>query len=126
MAGNYEIHWETAANRLEFKLTGVFDDASFAKWDAAYRAAAKQAPAPGWDTLADMTEFPPQTAEIQRKAEEMIGHSFANGAARAALIAPKAVISLQAKRLASNAGVAERVTFVATRQEALDWLASHR
>lgn len=123
MPATYEVHWDTAANRLEFALVGLFDMTSFRAWDAAFRAAVDKAPRPGWVTLADMTRFPPQPEEVQKGAEGHMAYGFAHGCAKSVAVVPKTVIAMQAKRLAQGAGASSKMAFVATRQEALDWLA---
>ena len=124
MAGTYEVHWNTADNRLEFILTGMFDPNTYDQWDRAFRAAVAEAPRPGWVLLGDMTGFPPQLEEVQQRAPELIAFAFAHGCAKSASIMSKVVTAMQGKRLSLESKAPTNMAFVATREEALRWLAS--
>jgi hypothetical protein len=119
MAGTYEVHWDTAANRLEFTLAGMFDPDTYEQWDRAFRAAAAKAPRPGWALLGGMSDFPPQSDAVQKRAPELIGFAFAHGCVKAANIMSKTVTAMQGKRLGTASKAPASMAFVATREEAL-------
>jgi hypothetical protein len=122
MPATYECHWDTAGNRLEIKVSGVFDATTFAQWDRIYRAAMLKAPHPGWTIIGDLTQCPAQNDAVAKGVEALMTFGFAHGCANAVYIVPKAVSAMQAKRMAKGAQTESKTAFVATRQEALDWL----
>ncbi|MDQ1287456.1 MAG: methyl-accepting chemotaxis protein [Actinomycetota bacterium] len=123
MAGAYTLAWDTAENRINFTLTGMWDADTMRRWDADYRAAVAKAPRDGWTVIGDMTGYPAQSEEIQAGHERLIAHSAASGMAKAVLVVPKAVVAMQMKRLVNNAK-ASTVTYAASVDEAKKLLAA--
>lgn len=126
MHARYEVAWNRDANRLEFALRGIFDRTSFSAWDTAVRAVLQEAPAPGWTTLADMSDFPPQAPELQRGAEEQIALTFALGCVMSVVIVPRLHTARQLLRYAEASASRSRVVLVPTRTEALAVLDGER
>jgi hypothetical protein len=110
-AGSYTISWNTGTNCLEFRLVGMWDQATMARWNADYKAAVAKAPRPGWFVIGDLTEHPPQSPEIQSGHEALMGYSAQHGMAKGVLVVPKVVMQLQLKRLADSSNTAQVITF---------------
>ena len=121
--GSYTLKWNTGAQRIEFTMTGVWDSETMRRWDAEYRAAVSQAPAGAWTVLGDMSNYPAQSAEIQKGHERLIAYSAVNGMTKAVLVVPKAVVAMQMKRLVDSAK-AQMVTYAASVDEAKKLLAA--
>lgn len=116
MTATYELGWQ--GKRLVFALHGVFDDAGWAVWDAKMKAAVAKAPAGGWTLLGDLSDFPPQSDEIQEKAKALMAVGSAGGCRKSVLVVPKAVAAMQAKRLVRESAQEQDTEFFASRAEA--------
>jgi hypothetical protein len=119
MSNPFELTWNQAENRLEFVMRGKWTAQDLQKWTTTYSATVRQG-RPGWTLLGDMSEYPPQSEEVSAGHEKMMALTMASGAARMALVVPKAVVAMQMKRLQGNAGV--NMKHVSSRDEALAYL----
>lgn len=119
MSNPFELTWNQAENRLEFVMRGKWTAQDLQKWTTTYSATVRQG-RPGWTLLGDMSEYPPQSEEVSAGHEKMMALTMASGAARVALVVPKAVVAMQMKRLQGNAGV--NMKHVSSRDEALAYL----
>ena len=118
MDAPYEVSWNMASRRLNFKLRGRWDATTTSDWQRAYRAAVAQAPAGAWTVLGDMADYPPQSDEVQRGHELMMALSAKSGMTRAALLIPKVVTTMQNKRSAAKTNTDDLIVFVTTLAEA--------
>jgi hypothetical protein len=121
MADPFDLAWNQAENRLEFKMRGKWTPQDMSKWVTSYSAAIRQG-RPGWTLLGDMSEYPPQTDDISAGHEKMMAATMAAGASKVALVVPKAILAMQMKRLQNNAGV--NMAHVSTPAEGLEYLKS--
>lgn len=112
MTASYDLAWNAGKTRLTFALHGTWDAATMARWNADYRAAVAQATGQGWTVLGDMTDHPLQADAIQKGHEALMAYSIQHGMSKAALVVPKAVASMQLKRLAGQAQASQAISFV--------------
>lgn len=72
----------------------------------------------------DVTDFPSQSSEIQKGIEQQMTLSRTSGCATIAIVALKAVITTQTKRLAKDSQSESIIVWVTTREEGLKALAA--
>jgi len=123
MAGTYELDWNPTMKRFSFTLHGMWDAQTMTRFAAEHRAIVTKAPAQGWMVLANLTDFPAQSPEIQAGHEKLMAFSEQQGMARAAVVVPKAVALMQMKRMAAQAH-ANTLAFFATMAEAEKFLST--
>ncbi len=118
MAGMYGVRWNVPANRLEFALSGLFDEKTWHRWDVKYRAALCRPPAPEWSLLGDLTGFPAQDDEVQRGAGEHMRLACARGCVHMMLVFPDDSVAAPTRIRVHNLGLDGLVTVAPSLAEA--------
>jgi len=118
MAGTFTVRWNAAKNRVEETLVGQWDTDTMRRYETEFRAIVDAIPSPKWTMLVDMRNAPPRPEENQRKIETIIQVCVAKGCVKIVAIAPKAVVTMQMKRLSHSAGADDLMAYASTEAEA--------
>src|SRR5512139_852792 len=102
--GTHSINWDRAQNQLSFTLSGTFAADEWRRWNQALRQQIQQVPSSGWTLLADITDFPAQSQEIQKGIEDQMRLIANSGCTKIAMVAPPAITAMLTKRLANATG----------------------
>jgi hypothetical protein len=120
----FEYSWNAAARRFAFALHGRWDSQIMADWDTAQRAVLRQVPSTGWTILANLTDYLPQSEEIQKGHEALMALSAQKGMTRAAVVMSESVAAMQIRRLSGQAHANDKIVVVTSVAEAERVLAS--
>ena len=129
MVGTYAVHWDTAANRVDFALAGSWDADVMDRWQAEFEASLVGA-RPGWTFVGDLTVYDPvQDATVARRQARFVPACRRRGMVRGALVVPRATAVWQAPRRHRASGpttetvtelmITDETRAVTSREEAL-------
>jgi len=117
----FRITTDRARRLIRYKLTGLWDIETFARYERAMDAEIRSLQAMGlsFDMIGDLTNFPTQPQFLNELRQEMIRKAKAKGLRKCAIIATSSLVKLQVGRL-SDASYA----FFSSENEAENWLKS--
>jgi hypothetical protein len=106
---------------LTFRLWGLWDEQTVSAFQDGFRENLETLGPGPFCVYVDVSEFPPQRADIGKGGQKMMALATKSGMTKAAHLVGKAMTELQIKRLAAEVNAPE-FRFFKTEKEALDWL----
>jgi hypothetical protein len=118
MAGAFMVRWNGADNRMEIAMGGAWDIDTMYRFEAQFHKAVNANTRPGWALLNDLRSCPAQSDEVQHRGEAVTRFSAAHGCVRAVVVVPRAVGTMQIKRLAKATQSGSINIYVTSMEEA--------
>lgn len=118
MAGSFTLRWNASKNRIEETLVGQWDADTMRRFEVEIREIIDAIQSPKWTVLVDVRNSAPQSNENQKKIEKITELYVAKGCVKFVVLASKAVVTMQVKRLSALAGAGQLVAYASTEAEA--------
>jgi CRISPR/Cas system CSM-associated protein Csm4 (group 5 of RAMP superfamily) len=124
----YAISIDAPNKVLKMRLWGMWDTTTAQRFEQEAREKiqeiGRQTP-DGWDTMVDLSDFPPQRDEVQEMTNRVMQLEKTHGMNRGASVTKKAMTKHQVQRLAKQQGF-DPGSFFQSEDEAMRWLLSQR
>ena len=106
---------------LMFRLRGLWDEEAVSAFQTSFRDQLEQLGPGPFRVYVDLTDFPPQRADVGKGAQEMMVLATRLGMNKAAHLIGRTMTELQIKRLAAEVNAPE-FRFFTREEEAFEWL----
>ncbi len=117
----YTLKIDSSNNVLWIKCWGMWDTALAADYERDMRACYNELDGKAWFVLANISQFPPQIAEVQAAHGKLMGEAVTRGMKKAASVVESTLSKMQIRRIAQESHMSE-LAFHTTDESALKWL----
>ena len=120
----YQIDIDAKHHVLKLRLWGMWDTDVAKQFEHAVKPKIlelEQQSPQGWYTIVDLSQFPPQFADVQEMTKAIMKFELDHGMQKGATVLAKTMTQLQVKRLATQVGE-DPGSFFQSEDDALQWL----
>lgn len=123
----YTITVESSQQLLRLVFWGFWDSDTAERMARDFEQKVSRAITPDtpWNILADLSEFPPQSADVQAILAKTMLFAKQHGLHKAARVISSAITKIQIARLSQEQNLPEN-SFFYTEDEALQWLSGNK